>query len=134
MEIGVSDKQPSSVQQVVLAISMVGAAVVFILIGRPPGWLVYASTGLLAILFLLTALSMWRASQWIGIAALIALLLAMFWEWDRPVNLLAGLLFAALSAWRAYHHILRGDDPRQVFTPSERAGTHRDSGGKPSRQ
>ena len=133
MEIGVSDKQPSSVQQVVLAISMAGAAVVFMLIGRPPGWPVYASTGLLAVLFLLTALGMWRASQWMGITALAALLLAMFWEWDRPINLLAGLLFAALSAWLAYRRNLRGDDPQEVFAPSERASAHRDSREEPSR-
>jgi hypothetical protein len=66
--------------------------------GREPGWQAYVVTGGVALGFLVMALLMWRRSRLLGLAALTALLLVMFWDAERPLNALVGAIFAVLSA------------------------------------
>ncbi len=123
MKLSVPHQQPSPVQQVVLATSLVGAAVVFTLLERPPGWQAYLASGLLALAFLVAALTSWRWSIRLGVLALAALLIAMFWELDRPVSLATGFVLAGLSAWRAYGRLRHGEEPGKVFAPFGSAAT-----------
>ncbi len=90
------------VQQVVLSTAMIGITIVFILMGRRPGWQAYAVIGLLAISFLVASLVMWQGSNWLGIVALAVLLLAMLWKTERPLSAVAGLVLSILGALNAY--------------------------------
>jgi len=110
----------SAVQQVVLATMMVGGAVVFILIGRDPGWQAYLISGGVAVLFLAASLAMWRRSNWVGVLALAVLYIAMLWDDARPASGIVGALLAFLSAWMTYSQI-RNPDPANI-PDSEREG------------
>jgi hypothetical protein len=81
---------------------MVGVAVVFILIGRDPGWRAYVISGGVALLFLAASLAMWRRSNWVGVLALAVLYMAMLWDEARPASGIAGAILAFFSAWMAY--------------------------------
>jgi uncharacterized membrane protein YkgB len=103
----------SAVQQVVLAMMMVGVAIVFILIGRDPGWRAYIISGSVAILFLAASLAMWKRSNWLGVASLAVLYMAMLWDEARPASGIVGALLAFLSAWMTYSQI-QNPDPANV--------------------
>jgi Na+/proline symporter len=115
-------------QRVVVAIAMIGIALVFILSGREPGWQPFAISGLLAISFLITAFAMPDSSQWIGILALIVLMMTMFWERGRPLAALSGVILAFLNALNSQHSgmlSLAGDkknDPQTTASTSSTKG------------
>jgi hypothetical protein len=96
-------RMPSPIQQVVLATSMAGVAIVFILTGRPPGWLAYLFSGLVSVLFLVAAALKIRGSNLLGLAALMVLLVMMFWKDGSPASLVTGIVLAlgAVLAARA---------------------------------
>ncbi len=94
--------RPISVRQAVLACSMAGAATTFILLERAPGWQIYLTVVILAVAFLIGALLRWAVSDWIGLAALAVLLIAMIYQRDRPASVFAALALVALSAYRLY--------------------------------
>lgn len=98
-------------QRVVLATVMIGISLSFILIGREPGWQPFAVSGLLAISFLLAAFTLPASSQWIGMLALTVLLMAMFWDRDKPLAAVIGVVLTFLNAFNAQHGAL--------FAPSE---------------
>jgi cell division protein FtsW (lipid II flippase) len=94
--------RPVSVRQTVLACLLAGAAIVFILLGRAPGWEIYLTVVFLAVAFLAGALFRWSISDWIGLAALAVLLMGMIYQRDRPASVFTALALIALSAYRLY--------------------------------
>jgi hypothetical protein len=84
-------------RQTVVATSLIGTGLIFVLLNRPPGPAAFVATVLIGVGYLLTTLARWRGSFVLGILALAVLLLAMFWEPERPWAGLIGLSFAALN-------------------------------------
>jgi hypothetical protein len=99
---------------------MVGVAIVFILIDRDPGWRAYLISGGVALLFLGASLAMWHRSNWLGVAALAVLYIAMLWDDARPASGIAGAILAFLSACMTYSQE-RNPDPTNL-PDSEREG------------
>lgn len=97
-------------QRVVLATVMMGIALVFILTEREPGWQPFAVGGLLAVSFLITAFAFPDSSQWIGMLALAVLLMAIFWERDRPLAAVMGTVITFLNAWNSRYGIMSASD------------------------
>jgi len=90
---------------------MVGIALAFILSGREPGWQPFAVSGLLAISFLITAFAFPESSQWVGMLALAVLLMAMFWDRDKPLTAVMGVLLTLLNAFSSrYGAMFASDD------------------------
>jgi membrane-bound ClpP family serine protease len=114
-------------QRVVMATIMIGIALVFILSGREPGWQPFAVSGLLALSFLITAFVFPSNSQWVGLLALAVLLMAMFWERDKPMAAITGIALTILNAWSARQGALLSgngeqkpaDDSSGAVTPTE---------------
>lgn len=96
---------------------LAGAAVVFTLLERTPGWQAYLASGLLALAFHVAALSNSRWSIRLGVLALAALLIVMFWDQQKPASLAAGFVLAGLSAWRAYRRLRDGEEPSVILMP-----------------
>jgi hypothetical protein len=104
-------------RQVIVSALLAGIALVFILFGQPPGWQPFAVSGILAGACLITALSMWRGSRWLGLLALSVLLLSMFWERERPLTGSVGLVLAVLSTLKSYQSgqsAGAGNDPQNT--------------------
>ncbi len=99
---------------------MVGVAIVFILIGRDPGWRAYVISGSVAILFLAASLAMWKRSNWLGVLSLAVLYIAMLWDDARPASGILGAILAFFSAWMTYSQI-QNPDPTNI-PDSEREG------------
>lgn len=113
--------------RVVMATIMIGIALVFILSGREPGWQPFAVSGLLALSFLITALAFPDNSQWVGLLALAVLLMAMFWDRDKPLAAIIGIALTMLNALSARQGALLSgdngpkpaDDSTVPVTPTE---------------
>jgi asparagine N-glycosylation enzyme membrane subunit Stt3 len=88
-------------RHIVVAVSMAGAALVFILNGREPGWTPFLASAILAGLFLIATMLMWRDRTWLGVLALAVLLLSIFWDPDKPMNTVFGVVVAILSVLNA---------------------------------
>ncbi len=97
-------------QRVVMATIMIGIALIFILSGREPGWQPFAVSGLLALSFLITAFVFPNSSRWVGLLALTVLLMAMFWERDKPLAAITGLVLTFLNALSARQGALLTED------------------------
>jgi peptidoglycan/LPS O-acetylase OafA/YrhL len=100
----------SPIQQVVLSVLLTGVAIAYVLLGHEPGWQAYVISGVLAVGFLIASLAMWRGSNWLGLMALAALLLAMFWKEGRPLNAVVGLVLAILSGIMTFSRSRQKDD------------------------
>jgi cell division protein FtsW (lipid II flippase) len=105
--------RPVSVRQTVLACLMAGAGTAFILLERDPGWQIYLTVVILAGVFLIGALLRWAVSDWIGLAALAVLLIAMIYQRDRPASVFTALALIALSAYRLYNQTARSPGGRR---------------------
>jgi hypothetical protein len=106
-----SEVSPTTLtRQVVISALIAGIALAFVLFGQPPGWQPFAVSGLLAGACLITTLSLWRGSGWLGLLALSVLLLSMFWERERPLSGSVGLVLAALSALKSYQRGQTAED------------------------
>ena len=92
--------QTALTEQVVLATLMAGISLVFILVDRDPGWQPFLASGVLAVIFLLTSLSMWAGSGWLGLLALTVLLLTTLWDHDKPAAVVIGVALIMLNALR----------------------------------
>lgn len=88
---------PLFARRAILAVLMAGVALIFILNGHEPGWQPFAIIGLVAIGYLVAALTIPQGSHWLGILTLAALIIAMNWERDRPLTAIVGLVLAMLS-------------------------------------
>jgi cell division protein FtsW (lipid II flippase) len=112
--------KPVSVRQAVLACLMAGAATAFILLERTPGWEIYLTVVILAVAFLIGALLRWPVSDWIGLAALAVLLIALVYQRDRPASAFTALALVALSAYRLYDQTARQSKRRRRFRRGNR--------------
>ena len=92
--------QTALTEQVVLATLMAGISLIFIPVGRDPGWQSFLASGVLAVIFLLTSLSMWAGSGWLGLLALTVLLLTTLWDHDKPAAAIIGVGLVMLNALR----------------------------------
>ena len=88
-------------QQVVVGVSLIGVSLISIL-GRnePISYLFVGSIGL-AFIYLLTVFLEWKGRYWIGVLAFSVLVLSIFWNTDKPLNGLAGLILVILTVLNA---------------------------------
>ena len=105
-------------QRVVWATLMIGIALIFILSGREPGWQPFAISGLLALSFLITAFAFPNSSQWVGMLAMAVLLMTMFWERDKPLSAITGVVLTFLNALSARGAMHAEDDGQKTSEPT----------------
>jgi ABC-type Fe3+-siderophore transport system permease subunit len=120
----------SLAQHAVLAVSMIGVALVFILNGRDPGWQPFLASVILALGFLIVTLLAWKRREWLAVLALAVLLLSVFWDRERPFDVVFGVVIVVISVLNAQGSV-SGDEaaasqPREVLLDTE-AG-HDDQG------
>ena len=87
------------VRRTIVSALLLGAALVFLLTGRSPGWQPFALVSIVAFISLLFTYISGRGSDLLGFFALALLLLAMFWEPGRPWAALTGTVLVLLNAF-----------------------------------
>jgi asparagine N-glycosylation enzyme membrane subunit Stt3 len=110
-------------RHIVVAVSMAGAALAFILSGREPGWTPFLASAILAVLFLIATTLRWQGRAWLGVLALAVLMLSIFWNPDKPMNTVFGVVIAFLSVLNAQGGSSEDEEaPKQPETLADPGG------------
>ena len=86
---------------VVIGAVMAGVALVFLVLGRPPGRLAFIVVGVLIVAFVAASLAMWRGSGWMGSVVFTILLVIVFYGKEGIAGIGVAALLVALSMMRA---------------------------------